>query len=421
MNNVKQLIKANGFKAGKAMIAKCGCAVEANEVELCSVHESMTEAEIVTAISIDLGLIEAPSVQEETTTTKEEVTMTKPAKVSFKDLKAQAVAMGVDIKGLRSIKAVQEAMEAHQQVAATTVEEPKAEPVAIELDYTAAITEYATDLLTLVSTGTDYTTLAKRVSNNAFGILGAQIKSGVELTKEQKAIMARHCVKAIGLDEALLMTSVQELNAMSGTQLYIFAVKLGAQPKLADIEALRSLLIDQHKQAVAKRQYAKQQASEASRANAVSTQYKPFTSAYATRVYPNAVQFVADGTEYTFIINKNGKGVLRQGSNSQYMQAKFLKGLLYNINTKNSRYLVKVLGNLKPTKPNTQVGGAATAAKEKNSTAQKEQDTLTIKFGNESYSIPKSWYNQFVTTCNTNGHKGSITASMIVEAWAARS
>lgn len=418
MTELENVIVTNGevVAAGVSMVI-CGCAVDHAELDLCPAHKSMDEASAVASISADYGI-------EATTTTKEEVSVAKTKKVSFKDLKAQAVAMGVDIKGLRSIKAVQAAMEAFvapKEEAATTEQmtldvpqEEVAEPVAVELDYTSAITEYATELLTLVSKGTDYNTLAKRVSVNAYSILGAQVLSGAELTTEQKEIMARHGMKGLGLDKLVSLSTVAELKAMSGTQLYIFGLKIGAKPKLVDIESLREQLITLHGQTTSKLK--EQVASEASRANAVSTR-KPFSSAHAVTIYPNAVAFIADNEEYIYIINPQGKGVLRHGNSSSYMNVKHLKGLLFNINTNASRKLVQALGKLRATKP-SQAGGAP--AKEKNSTATKEQNTMTVRYNKESYSIPMDWYKQFVSSIYASGHKGSITAAMIVEAWTTR-
>lgn len=411
MTELTNVIVTNGEAIGEDVsMVICGCAVDNGELDLCPAHKSMDEAAAVTSINADYGI-------EATTTTKEEVSMTtETKKVSFKDLKAQAVEMGVDIKGLRSIKAVQAAMDAFvapkeevatEQTTMDIPEETKPEPVAIEVDYNAAITEYATDLLTLVSNGTDYNTLAKRVSVNAYSILGAQSLSGIELTEEQKAIMARHGLQGLGREKLVSLTSVAELKSMTGTQLYIFALKIGAKPKLEDIEALRAQLIQFHSKAV-------KPASEASRANAVSTHYKPFSSAQAVTIYPNAVIFIADGQEYTYIINPQGKGVLRHGNHSSYMNVKHLKGLLFNINTNASRKLVKALGSLRA----TQAGG--TPVKEKNSTATKEQGTMSVRFNKEAYSIPMTWYKQFVSSIYAAGHKGSITAAMIVEAWTTR-
>lgn len=360
MTELTKVINNNGevMAVGVAMV-KCGCAVEQGVLDLCVDHKKMTEAEAIASINADYGIIVEESI--ETTTTKEEVTMIK--QTPFQALKAKAVAMGIDIKGLNSTKKVQAAIDAFvpvdETVATTT------EPVTVELNYTGAITEYATDLLELVINGTDYKTLAKRVSVNAYSILGAQALSGVELTKEQKQLMARHGVPGLGLDKLVTLTTVAELKKMSGTQLYIFALKIGAKPKLEDIESLRGELITLHAQAT---RNLKPKASEASRANKVSTNNKTFKSARVTHLYPNAVIFIADGQEYTYIINEQGKGVLRRGNNTQYMQARYLKGLLYNINTKESRYLVKALGNLRASQPNTPVGGAS--AKEKNSTAK---------------------------------------------------
>lgn len=421
MTELTKVIVANGEEIfTNVTMVKCGCAVEGTTLDLCAEHKAMTEEEAVIAINGEYGIVST------TTETKEETTMPKATKVSFKDLKEQAVEMGIDIKGLRSAKAVQAAMDAFVPVqgeleldAPVTTEAPAkevvAEPVTIDIDYTAAITDYATDLLKLVSSGTDYATLAKRVSVNAYSILGAQALSGVQLTVEQKQVMARHGIKGLGLDKLVTLTTVDELNTMSGTQLYIFATKIGAKPKLIDIEGLRKELIALHGKA-----NKNNTASAASRANNVSTQYKHFTTARAVTIYPNAVTFIADNKEYTYIINPQGKGVLRHGNSSSFMKVTYLKGLLYNINTNASRKLVKALGTLRATKPQTQVGGAAPAAKEKNSTAKKEQATMTVRFNKEAYIIDTAWYQQFVSTCKNNGHKGSITAAMIVDAWTTR-
>lgn len=401
------------------MMVECGCAVDNGEVEVCESHTKLSDTKLAAAIQaqyITEQEVVTEEVQEVAIETKEETTMTKPL-TKFQALKAEAVELGIDIKGLRSIKAVQAAIDAHnaQEVAETTEE---VEPVAIELDYTQAITHYATDLLNLVSAGTDYATLAKRVSVNAYSILGAQVLSGVVLTDDQKATMVRHNINALGKDNVLLMTSVEQFKAMSGTELYLFALKLNGKPKLNDIEALREALIAAHLEA-ADRQ--KPKASEASRANAVSTN-KPFSSAHAVSIYPNAVQFIADGQEYTFIINPQGKGVLRHGNNSAYMKVNYLKGLLYPINTKASRDLVRALGKLRATQPTTQGGDAASeaSAKEKNSAAKKQQDTMTINYKGTKFDIPMSWYKQFVSDYKETGNTGLPTVAAIVDAWNAR-
>lgn len=374
MKNKKVLeaIKTVGEEVMEGVfMVDCGCEVEGTEVSLCPRHKKMSatnaaasivappvveEAPVSTEsqeeqLSIEIPVNEVPTQQP----IEEESKMTKPVKVSFKELKEQAVAMGVDIKGLRSIKAVTEAMEAHaaSEVAATVVE-----PVAIEIDNTQAITGYAVDLLKAVSAGVDHNTLAKRASYAAHGILSAQVAEGVELTEAQQAVMAKHGATFIKREQLISFTTVKELTTMSGTQLYILATKLGAKPKLNDIEALRTNLIQYYNKNVVaqpKQQTAKQ-ASAASKANEVSPNNNAkFTSAHAIRVYPNAVQFIANGEQYAFGFNKQGKGVLRKGNNSQYMNVNYLKGLLYPINTKSSRDLVKLLGTIK----STQVGGQA--------------------------------------------------------------
>lgn len=411
--NLINTIVSMGDTVGKDIyMVECGCAVNNNELELCPTHEFMDHD----AIIIELG--GTNDVEPPAQTVVEEVAVEEDAKpldkMTIKELLVVAESIGLSFKAGTRKPVIYKAIVAklaEEDVVEPIVEEPVAEPVAIDVDYGKAVAGFAEELIALTYSDRTPNQVKNMVRLNAAAILRLQQDNGTELTQNQKDAMTHHKLSESGLNSMLRTVDMTELRNMDGIQVFTLAIKLGMKPNLADITPLHNELILLCDIAHAK-------ASEASRANEVSTTPHTFKSARPVKIFNNAVQFVADGIEYAFVITKEGKHVLRHiaKQHSNYMTAKYLKKMLFEINTRDSRSVVKAITSLENNY--SPVGGGT--PKEKNSTAKKEQDVMVLSHKGSKHTISKAWYQQFVNHAKQSGHTGSFPVGMILEAWNAR-
>lgn len=393
-------------------MVECGCAVNNNELEVCATHCHLSNEEINADIMLSCNKYGTSETQPQVAVdvaTEEDATPLEKMKV--KQLLKVADRLGLTFPARTLKKDIYKAIVDAQQQPVDTQEEdePVEEPTPLDVDYGEVVSGYAEELIKLSYADMTPKQFANNVRLNATAILKVQQHAGTELTENQKRAMAHHKLSESGLNSMLCAIDMNHLHTMDGIDLFMLGVKLGMKPDLPTIESLRTELITLCEKAHSL-------ASEASRANGVSATHS-FKSARTVKIYRNAVQFVADGVEYAFVITPEGKHVLRNltSKSSSYMKVNYLKKMLFEINTSASRALVRALTQL--VKAQSPVGGGAQSPKEKNSTATREQDTMTLSYEGAKHVISKSWYQQFVNHAKQRGHKGSFRVADIVTAW----
>lgn len=162
-----------------------------------------------------------------------------------------------------------------------------------------------------------------------------------------------------------------------------------------------------------KEQPKKQATDGASEASA----FTKFKSAAIITSTATSVTFKADGQEYIFLKNEAGRTLIRKvGSNSNsYMSTGYMQSLIYDINTQQSRALFRKVKAVGASKAQAQGAGAASeaSAKEKDSAAKNNSAEVITMQGVE---IPKAWFTSYVnnTKMKTKHGKAHLLAKTII-------
>ncbi len=350
----------------------CGCMVavedEGNSLILCDGHdddcldnEGKTFTELVADVFVSTPEEdELPETLEDLVNEKDEETMTITMNSTVKEMKAFASDNNIDIKGLK-LKA-----DIFARITGTTTVEEE-----LTLD------DLVADDAPMVD---DEEVIAQETT------VDEEPADAAALAQELLDLIAK------GTNFSTLMAKVKE----NATAIVNGVVK--SEPKKTE-EPVQSNTNEQG----------------ASEASAITK----FSTARIIKETATSVTFEGDGKEYIFFKNEAGKTLIRAiGSNTnQYMSAKYLQHLVYDINTKASRSLfrkIKAVG-VADAKSTHKGNGAASeaSAKEKNNTAKNNSAEVISMLGTE---IPKAWFTQYVQDeAMTKKHgKSKMNATTII-------